>query len=212
MQVPRIHQNLVPMVVERTSRGERSFDIYSRLLNDRIVFLGTPVDDQVANLLVAQLVYLEYEDSEADISLYVNSPGGDVNAGLAIYDTIQTIKPDVATFCVGMAASMGALLLAAGAAGKRAALPNARIMIHQGSAGFRGAVPDIEVAARESLTLMTRCIEILAEHTGRPFDQVKADTQRDYYMSAAEARAYGIVDAVLEPGRSPGPSPNGRER
>jgi len=168
MTIPQI-ENLVPMVVESSNRGERAFDIYSRLLKDRIIFLGTPVEDQMANLIIAQLLYLEHENPEADIKLYINSPGGVVYSGLAIYDTMQMIKPDVATFCMGMGASMAAVLLAGGAQGKRYALPNARIMIHQGSAGFRGNVPDIEVAARETLNLTTKLTQILADHAGQPW-------------------------------------------
>ena len=198
MEIPRI-ENLIPMVVESTNRGERAFDIYSRLLKDRIIFLGTPVDDQIANLIIAQMIFLEYEDSEQDIKLYINSPGGVVYSGLAIYDTMQMVKPDVATFCMGMGASMAAVLLAGGAKGKRFALPNARVMIHQGSGGFRGAVPDIEVAAREAITLTTKLTEILALHTGQEFDKVKRDTERDYYLTAQEAKEYGLVDEVLEP-------------
>jgi len=197
MEIPKI-ENLVPMVVESSNRGERAFDIYSRLLKDRIIFLGTPVEDQMANLIIAQLLYLEHENPEADIKLYINSPGGVVYSGLAIYDTMQMIKPDVATFCMGMGASMAAVLLAGGAKGKRYALPNARIMIHQGSAGFRGNVPDIEVAARETLNLTTKLTQILADHSGQPFDKVKRDTERDYYMTAAEAKDYGLIDEVLE--------------
>jgi ATP-dependent Clp protease protease subunit len=198
MEIPKI-ENLIPMVVETTNRGERAFDIYSRLLKDRIIFLGTPVDDQIANLIVAQMLFLAHEDPEQDIRLYINSPGGVVYAGLAIYDTMQMIKPDVATFCMGMGASMAAVLLAGGAAGKRYALPNARVMIHQGSAGFRGNVPDIEVMARETLNITTKLNEILAQHTGQPFERVKRDTERDYFMTAPEARDYGLVDEVLEP-------------
>ena len=198
MEIPKI-ENLVPMVVESTNRGERAFDIYSRLLKDRIIFLGTPVDDQIANLIIAQMIFLEYENSEEDIKLYINSPGGVVYSGLAIYDTMQMVKPDVATFCMGMGASMAAVLLAGGAKGKRFALPNARVMIHQGSGGFRGAVPDIEVAAREAITLTTKLTEILAIHTGQEFDKVKRDTERDYYLTAQEAKEYGLVDEVLEP-------------
>ena len=198
MEIPKI-ENLVPMVVESTNRGERAFDIYSRLLKDRIIFLGTPVDDQVANLIIAQMLFLDHDDPEQDIKLYINSPGGVVYSGLAIYDTMQMIKPDVATFCMGMGASMAAVLLAGGAHGKRYALPNARVMIHQGSAGFRGNVPDIEVAARETLNLTTKLTQILADHSGQPFDKVKRDTERDYYMTAAEAKDYGIIDEVLEP-------------
>jgi ATP-dependent Clp protease protease subunit len=209
MELPKI-ENLVPMVVESTNRGERALDIYSRLLKDRIIFLGHPIDDQIANLVVAQLIYLDYEDPTQDVSLYINSPGGDVVAGLAIYDTMQMIRPAVATCCIGMAASMGALLLSGGAPGKRAALPNARIMIHQGSAGFGGAVPDVEVAAREVIDLSQRCIGIMAKHTGQPLDKVRTDTQRDYYMSAAEARTYGVIDDIMEPDRTPRLSANGR--
>jgi ATP-dependent Clp protease, protease subunit len=198
MFIPTV-ENLIPMVVESTNRGERAFDIYSRLLKDRIIFLGTPVDDQIANLIIAQMLFLAHEDPEQDIKLYINSPGGVVYSGLAIYDTMQMIKPDVATFCMGMGASMAAVLLAGGTPGKRFALPNARVMIHQGSAGFRGAVPDIEVVARETLSLTTKLTEILAQHSGQPFDKVKRDTERDYYMTAQEAKEYGIVDEVLEP-------------
>lgn len=198
MEIPRIH-NLIPMVIESTNRGERSFDIYSRLLRDRIVFIGTPIDDQVANVAIAQLLFLANEAPDQDIHLYLNSPGGVVYSGLAIYDTIQMIKPDVATYCIGMSASMAAVLLAAGAHGKRFALPNSRVMIHQGSAGFRGAIPDIEVVARETISLTTKLTEIMAMHTGQEFDRVKRDTERDYYMTALEAKDYGIVDEVLEP-------------
>ena len=198
MEIPKI-ENLVPMVVESTNRGERAFDIYSRLLKDRIIFLGYPIDDQIANLVIAQLLFLAHEDPDQDIRLYINSPGGVVYSGLAIYDTMQMIKPDVATFCIGMGASMAAVLLAGGTKGKRFALPNSRVMIHQGSAGFRGAVPDIEVVARETLNLTRKLTEILAQHTGQPFDRVKRDTERDYYMTADEALAYGVVDEVLEP-------------
>ena len=198
MQIPTI-VNLIPYVVESTNRGERTFDIYSRLLKDRIIFLGTPVDDQVANAIIAQMIFLEYDDPQQDIKLYINSPGGVVYSGLAIYDTMQMIKPDVATFCMGMGASMAAVLLAGGSKGKRFALPNARIMIHQGSAGFRGNVPDIEVAARETLNLTTKLTEIMAAHTGQVYDKVKRDTERDYYMTSAEAKEYGIIDEVLEP-------------
>ncbi len=202
MEIPKI-ENLVPMVVESSNRGERAFDIYSRLLKDRIIFLGTPVEDQIANQIIAQMLYLEHENPDADIKLYINSPGGVVYSGLAIYDTMQMIKPDVATFCMGMGASMAAVLLAGGAKGKRYALPNARIMIHQGSAGFRGNVPDIEVAARETLNLTTKLTQILADHAGQPFDKVKRDTERDYYMTAAEAKDYGLIDEVLESSKVP---------
>ena len=198
MNIPKV-ENLVPMVVESTNRGERAFDIYSRLLRDRIIFIGTPIDDQIANLVIAQMLFLENEDPAQDIRLYINSPGGVVYSGLAIYDTMQMIKPDVATFCIGMSASMAAVLLAAGTKGKRFALPNSRVMIHQGSAGFRGAVPDIEVVARETINLTTKLTEIMALHTGQEFDRVKRDTERDYYMTAEEAREYGVVDDVLEP-------------
>lgn len=198
VEIPKI-ENLVPMVVESTNRGERAYDIYSRLLKDRIIFLGTPIDSQVANALVAQLLFLDHDDPEADISIYINSPGGEVYAGLAMYDTMQMIRPDVKTYCVGMAASMAAVLLAAGTRGKRYALPNSRIMIHQGSAGFRGNVPDIEIAARETLTLTTKLTEILADHSGQSFDRVKSDTQRDYYLTGSEAMDYGLVDEVLTP-------------
>ncbi len=200
MFIPMV-ENLIPMVVESTNRGERAFDIYSRLLKDRIIFLGTPVDDQIANLIVAQMLFLAHEDPDQDIKLYINSPGGVVYSGLAIYDTMQMIKPDVATFCLGMNASMAAVLLAAGAPGKRFALPNARVMIHQGSAGFRGAVPDIEVVARETLSLTTKLTEILSQHTGQPFEKVKRDTERDYFLTAQEAKEYGMVDEVLEPSK-----------
>ncbi len=198
MEIPKI-ESLVPMVVESTNRGERAFDIYSRLLKDRIIFLGTPVDDQIANLIIAQMLFLAHEDPDQDIRLYINSPGGVVYSGLAIYDTMQMVKPDVSTFCMGMGASMAAVLLAGGAEGKRFALPNARVMIHQGSAGFRGNVPDIEVAARETLSLTTKLTEILAKHSGQEYDKVKRDTERDYYMTAEEAKQYGLVDEVLEP-------------
>jgi ATP-dependent Clp protease protease subunit len=210
MKLPTV-ENLVPMVVESTNRGERAFDIYSRLLKDRIIFLGTPVDDQVANLIIAQMLFLAHEDPDQDIRLYINSPGGIVYSGLAIYDTMQMIKPDVATFCMGMGASMAAVLLAGGSHGKRFALPNARVMIHQGSAGFRGAVPDIEVVARETLSLTTKLTEILATHTGQQFEKVKRDTERDYYMTAQEAKEYGIVDEVLEPSKIPAGVAHGTE-
>jgi len=197
MNIPDVNA-LIPMVVESTNRGERAFDIYSRLLKDRIIFLGTPVEDQIANVIIAQMLFLEHEDPSQDIRLYINSPGGVVYSGLAIYDTMQMIKPDVATFCMGMGASMAAVLLAGGAKGKRFALPNARVMIHQGSSGFRGNVPDIEVAARETLNLTTKLTEILALHTGQAFDKVKHDTERDYYMTPHEAKEYGLIDEVLE--------------
>ena len=189
---------MIPMVVEQTSRGERAFDIYSRLLSERIVFLGTPINDAVANLVVAQLLHLESEDPDKDISLYVNSPGGNVYAGLAVYDTIQFVKPDVSTICVGIAMSMGALLLAAGAKGKRFLLPNSKILIHQVSGGFEGPATDIEIHAREALSLRRRLDEILAKHTGQDLEKVGKDTDRDYFMTAEESLAYGIVDKIIE--------------
>ncbi|MFN8111094.1 MAG: ATP-dependent Clp endopeptidase proteolytic subunit ClpP [Thermoleophilia bacterium] len=188
---------LIPMVIEQTSRGERSFDIYSRLLAERIIFLGTPVDDQIANLIVAQLLHLESEDADKDISLYINSPGGSVYAGLAIYDTMQFIKPDVQTICVGIAMSMGAVLLAGGAEGKRMALPNAKVMIHQVSGGFSGQATDIEIHAREALAIRRKLDEILAQHSKQPLEKVSHDTERDYFMSSEEAREYGIIDRVI---------------
>jgi ATP-dependent Clp protease, protease subunit len=190
---------LVPMVIEQTSRGERAFDIYSRLLNERIVFLGTPVDDQIANLIVAQLLHLESEDPDKDISIYINSPGGDVYAGLAIYDTMQFIRPQVQTICVGIAMSMGAVLLAGGQKGKRLALPNAKILIHQiwTPYGPGGQAADIERRARETINLKRRIEEILAEHTEQEVDKVSHDTDRDYFMTAQEAKEYGIIDMVI---------------
>ncbi|MBK5111070.1 MAG: ATP-dependent Clp endopeptidase proteolytic subunit ClpP [Thermoleophilia bacterium] len=189
---------LVPMVVEQTSRGERSFDIYSRLLNERIIFLGTGVNEDIANLIVAQLLHLESEDPEKDISLYVNSPGGSVYAGLAIYDTMQFIKPDVQTICVGIAMSMGALLLAGGAEGKRMSLPNSKILIHQVSSGFQGQATDIEIHANEIIDTRSRLDKILAKHTKQDLEKITHDTERDYFMSSDEAREYGIVDKVIE--------------
>jgi ATP-dependent Clp protease protease subunit len=189
---------LVPMVVEESPRGERSFDIYSRLLNERIVFLGTPVDDQVANLIVAQLLHLESEDPDKDISVYINSPGGGVYAGLAIYDTMRFIRPDVRTICFGVAMSMGSLLLAGGAAGKRMALPNSRILIHQPSGGFQGQASDIEIHARETIELRRRVDEIYAEHTGKSVEEVHDDMDRDRFFTAEEAADYGLVDGVIE--------------
>jgi ATP-dependent Clp protease protease subunit len=185
------------MVVEQTSRGERAFDIYSRLLNERIVFLGTPVDDQIANLVVAQLLHLESEDPEKDISLYINSPGGNIYSGLAIYDTMRFIKPDIQTMCVGVAMSMGSLLLAAGAKGKRAALPNSRILIHQPSAGFEGQSTDIEIHAREILSVRDRIDHIYAEHTERKPEEVRVDMERDRFFPADQAVEYGLIDRVL---------------
>jgi ATP-dependent Clp protease protease subunit len=188
---------LIPMVIEQTSRGERSFDIYSRLLNERIIFLGTQVDDQIANLIIAQLLHLESEDPDKDINLYINSPGGSVYSGLAIYDTIQFIKPDVATTCVGIAMSMGALLLAGGAAGKRTALPNSKILIHQVWGGYQGQASDIEIHARETIALKRKLEEIMSHHTGKEIDQVRTDMDRDYFMTAEEATEYGIIDRVI---------------
>lgn len=191
-------QILIPMVVEQTGRGERGYDIYSRLLKDRIVFIGTPIDDNVANLIIAQLLYLQSEDSAKDINLYVNSPGGSVTAGLAIYDTMQFVKCDVTTYCVGQAASMGAVLLAAGTKGKRLALPNARIMIHQPWGGVQGAASDISIQAKEILRMRDRLNEIIALHTSKPVEVIARDTDRDFFMSAAEARDYGLVDDVVK--------------
>ncbi len=188
---------LVPFVIEQTSRGERSFDIYSRLLNERVIFLGTPINDEVANLIVAQLIHLESDDPDKDISLYINSPGGSVYAGLAVYDTIQFIKPDVSTICVGSAMSMGALLLAGGAKGKRFALPNARVLIHQLMGGYEGQATDIEIHAKEVISLRQRLDEILAGHTGQDYEKVRQDTERDYFMTATEAKDYGIIDDVI---------------
>ncbi len=188
---------LIPMVVEQGPRGERSFDIYSRLLNERIIFLGTPVEDEIANLIVAQLLHLESEDPTKDISLYINSPGGSVYAGLAIYDTMQFITPDVQTICFGVAMSMGSLLLAGGASGKRMALPNSRILIHQPSGGFQGQSADVEIHAREILALRERIDEIYAEASGRPVSEVHADMERDRYFTAEQARHYGLIDRVI---------------
>lgn len=189
---------LVPMVIEQTTRGERAYDIYSRLLKDRIIFLGTAVDDNISNLIIAQLLFLEAEDPEKDINLYVNSPGGLVTAGLAIYDTIQYIKSSVSTICIGQAASMGALLLSAGTKGKRYALPNARVMIHQPMGGFQGQATDIDIHAREILKMRERLNEILAKHTGQPIEKIRTDTERDYFMSGQEAKTYGLIDEVIE--------------
>jgi ATP-dependent Clp protease protease subunit len=186
------------MVVEQTSRGERAFDIYSRLLNERIVFLGTPITEDIANLIVAQLIHLESEDPDKDISIYVNSPGGSVYAGLAVYDAMQFIKPDIQTICVGVAMSMGALLLAGGAKEKRMALPNSKILIHQVSGGFSGQATDIEIHAKEIIDVRQRLDEIIAKHTGQPLDKVAKDTERDYFMSAEEAKEYNLVDRVIE--------------
>lgn len=188
---------LVPIVVEQTNRGERSYDIYSRLLKDRIIFLGAPIDDMFANLIIAQLLFLEAEDPEKDINLYVNSPGGSVTAGLGIYDTMQYVKPPINTICLGQAASMGALLLTAGAKGKRYALPNARVMIHQPLGGFQGQATEIDIHAREILKIRERLNDIMAKHTGQPIEKIAHDTERDYFMSAEEAKKYGLIDAVI---------------
>jgi ATP-dependent Clp protease protease subunit len=188
---------LVPIVIEQTNRGERSFDIYSRLLKDRIVFLGTPIDDAVANLIVAQLLHLESEDPDKDINLYINSPGGQVYAGMAIYDTMQFIRPAVSTICVGMAMSMAAILLCGGEGGKRFALPNAKLMIHQGAAGFQGTPTDIEIQAKEVLNVRRRMVEILSEHSGQDLEKVERDIDRDRFMTAEEAKDYGIIDGVI---------------
>ncbi|HEX4733845.1 MAG TPA: ATP-dependent Clp endopeptidase proteolytic subunit ClpP [Thermoleophilaceae bacterium] len=188
---------MIPMVVEQDSRGERSFDIYSRLLRERIVFIGTPIDDQIANLVVAQLIHLESDDPDKDIAIYINSPGGQVYAGLAIYDTMQFIKPQVQTICVGIAMSMGSLLLAGGAPGKRFALPNSRILIHQPSGGFQGQATDIEIHAREALALRARVDEIYAKHVGKPVEQVHEDMERDRFFKADEAVEYGLIDQIL---------------
>ena len=189
--------SVIPIVIEQTGRTERAYDIYSRLLKDRIIFLGTPVDDYVANTVIAELLFLQSEDPEKDIHLYVNSPGGVVSAGLAIYDTMQYVKPDIATYCIGQAASMGALLLCAGAKGKRFALPNARIMIHQPTAGFTGQASDVEIHAKEVLKMKDQLNKIMAFHTGQPIEKIHADTDRDFFMSGEEAKAYGLVDDVL---------------
>ena len=188
---------LIPYVIEQTHRGERSYDIYSRLLKDRIVFLGTPIDDDVANVVIAQLLFLESEDPDKDINLYVNSPGGSVTAGLAIYDTMQYVKPPVSTICLGQAASMGAVLLAAGSPGKRFAVPNARIMIHQLSGGFQGQASDIEIQAKEALRLKARLNEILSKHTKQPIERIEKDTDRDNFMGPGEAKEYGLIDEVI---------------
>ena len=198
MNLPQPHAALVPMVVEQTSRGERAFDIYSRLLKDNIIFIGTPIDDQIANLAIAQMLFLETEDPDKDIFLYINSPGGSITAGMAIYDTMQFIKPDVATYCLGQAASMAAVLLTAGAKGKRYSLPNSRIVIHQPlMSGLQGQATDIDIAAREILRMRERLNEILVQHTGQPLKRIQEDTERDYIMSADQAREYGIIDDVI---------------
>ncbi|MBM9603028.1 ATP-dependent Clp endopeptidase proteolytic subunit ClpP [Desulfopila inferna] len=189
--------NLVPMVVEQTPRGERAFDIYSRLLKERIVFLGTVVDDSVANVIIAQLLFLEADDPEKDITFYINSPGGSVSAGMAIYDTMQYVKCDIATLCMGQAASMGALLLGAGCDGKRYSLPHSRIMIHQPMGGFQGQATDIDIHAREILRMREELNQILASHTKKPIEEIRKDTERDYFMSSNEAKSYGLIDKVL---------------
>lgn len=189
---------LIPMVIERTARGEREFDIYSRLLNERIIFLGTPIEDQVANLVVAQLLHLESQDPDKDISIYINSPGGSVYSGLAIYDTMRFVKPDIQTMCVGVAMSMGSLLLSGGTKGKRAALPNSRILIHQPSAGFEGQSTDIEIHAREILSIRARLDEIYADNTGKSADEVRTDMERDRFFTAQQALEYGLIDRVLD--------------
>jgi ATP-dependent Clp protease protease subunit len=189
---------LIPMVIERTARGEREFDIYSRLLNERIIFLGTPIDDQIANLIVAQLLHLESQDPDKDISIYINCPGGSIYSGLAIYDTMQFVKPEIQTICIGIAMSMGSLLLAAGAKGKRFALPNSRLLVHQPSAGFEGQSTDIEIHAREILAIRQRIDEIYAHHTGQSVEQVNVDMERDRFFKADQAVEYGLIDRVIE--------------
>jgi len=189
--------SIIPIVIEQTGRAERAYDIYSRLLKDRIIFLGSPIDDNVANTVIAQLLFLQTEDPEKDIHIYINSPGGIVSSGLAIYDTMQYVKPDIATYCIGQAASMGALLLAAGTKGKRFALPHSRVMIHQPMGGFSGQATEIEIHAREILKMRDTINSILASHTGQPLEKIQADTDRDFFMSGEEAKAYGIVDEVI---------------
>jgi ATP-dependent Clp protease protease subunit len=206
-------QMLIPMVIEQTNRGERAYDIYSRLLKDRIIFVGTPIDDVISNVIIAQLLFLEAEDPEKDINVYVNTPGGLVTAGLAIYDTIQYVKPAIATICVGQAASMGALLLAAGTKGKRYALPNSRIMIHQPRGGFEGQATDIGIQAEEIIKIRRRLDEIMAKHTNQPVDKVHKDSERDYFMSAEEAKTYGLIDEVIvRPPKGLRPSKDGSDR
>ncbi|WP_096593701.1 ATP-dependent Clp endopeptidase proteolytic subunit ClpP [Calothrix sp. NIES-2098] len=200
--------NIVPMVVEQSGMGERAFDIYSRLLRERIIFLGTPIDDAVANSIVAQLLFLDAEDSEKDIQLYINSPGGSVYAGMAIYDTIQQIRPDVVTICFGLAASMGAFLLTAGTRGKRMSLPDSRIMIHQPLGGAQGQAIDIEIQAREILYIKAKLNQLLSEHTGQPLERIEADTERDFFMSAEEAKTYGLIDQVISRQNIPTPGEN----
>ena len=198
---------LIPMVVEQTVHGERALDIYSRLLSERIIFLGTPIDDEIANLTIAELLHLESDDPDKDISIYINCPGGSVYAGLAIYDTMQFVKPAIATISVGIAMSMGALLLAAGANGKRMALPNAKILIHQLWGGFEGQASDIEIHAREAIAVKRRMEEIIAQHSGQPLEKVSEDMERDYFMTAAEAMEYGLIDEVLVSAKRPGKAP-----
>jgi ATP-dependent Clp protease protease subunit len=197
MSIPEIYNQLVPMVVEQTGRGERAYDIFSRLLKERIVFIGTPIDDTVASLVIAQLLFLESEDPDKDINVYINSPGGNVSSGLAIYDTMQYIRPDVSTICIGLAASMGAVLLAGGTKGKRSALPNSRIMIHQPWGGVQGTASDISIQAEEILKTKKRLNEILSVHAGQPIERIEQDTDRDRYMSSEEARQYGLIDNVF---------------
>lgn len=196
--LPQSIQNVLPMVVEQSGRGERAFDIYSRLLRERIIFLGTPVDDKIADAIVAQLLFLDAEEPEKDVQIYINSPGGSVTAGMAIYDTMQQIRPDVVTICFGLAASMGAFLLCGGAPGKRLSLPSARIMIHQPLGGAQGQAVDIEIQAKEILYHKQRLNELIAHHSGQPLERIEADTERDFYMSAEEAKNYGLIDQVLE--------------
>jgi ATP-dependent Clp protease, protease subunit len=197
--------SVIPMVVEQTHRGERAYDIFSRLLKERIIFLSAPIDDDVANLIVAQLLYLESEDPDKEVSFYINSPGGSVYSGLAIYDTMQHIRPQISTFCIGMAASAAAVLLAAGEKGKRFALPHSRILIHQPLGGFKGQATDIDIQAREILTLREEINKILARHTKQPIEKIKKDTDRDYYMSPEEAKEYGIIDTIVLKQKAPGP-------
>ena len=204
------HSYLVPIVVESTNRGERAFDIYSRLLKDRIVFIGTPIDDQVANLVVAQLLFLQSEDPEKEVSLYINSPGGHVNAGMAIYDTVQYIRPPVSTICIGMAYSMAAVLLAGGTSGRRYALPHANILIHQPWGGMQGQATDIQIHAKEILRTREQLNQILARHTGQPIERVQQDTERDYFLTPEAAKAYGLIDDIIQsPGATAGASPDG---
>ena len=204
------HSYLVPMVVESTNRGERAFDIYSRLLKDRIVFIGTPIDDQVANLVVAQLLFLQSEDPEKEVSLYINSPGGHVNAGMAIYDTMRYVSPRVSTVCMGLAASMATVLLAGGTKGMRFALPNTRILIHQPSGGFQGQASDIQIHAQEILRIRKTLNDILSSHTGQPIERVQQDTERDYFLTPESAKAYGLIDDIIQsPGATVGASPDG---